>query len=37
MLVACNYGYKLVCVDDTLSNLLEPYFSKDVVYNFIND
>ena len=33
--VACVYGCKLVCVDDTFSMSFESYLSKDAVYNFI--
>ena len=35
-LIACSYGYKLVCVDDKFSKLFKSYFGKDAVYNFIN-
>ena len=34
--VACNYGYKLVCVDDKSSRPFKSYLSKDVVNNFIS-
>ena len=34
--VACSYGYKLVCNDDTFSTLFKPYLGEDAVYNFIN-
>ena len=32
--VSCNYGYKLVCVDDKFSIPLNS--SEDAVYSFIN-
>ena len=35
-LIARNYGYKLVCVDDKFSKPFKTYFEKDAVYNFIN-
>ena len=34
--VACNYGYKLVCVDDKSSRPFKSYLSEDVVNNFIS-
>ena len=34
--VSCNYGYKLVCVDDKFSKSFKSYLGKDVVYNFIS-
>ena len=34
--IACNYGYKLVCVDDKFSKPFKIYLGKDAVYNFIN-
>ena len=34
--VACSYGHKLVCVDDTFSMPFKSYLAKDVVYNFIS-
>ena len=30
-LIACSYGYQLVCVYDTLSKLFETYSGKDAV------
>ena len=33
--VACNYGYKLVCVDDKLSEPFKSYLREDAVYNFL--
>ena len=30
-------GYKLVCEDDKFSRSFKSYFSKDAVYNFINN
>ena len=35
--IACSYGYKLVCVDDTFSKPFKTYLGKDAVYNFINN
>ena len=35
-IVACSYGYKLVCADDTFSKPFKSYLGKDSVYNFIN-
>ena len=35
--VACSYGYKLVCVDDKLSQTFKTYLGKDPVYNLINN
>ena len=35
--IACNYGYKLVCVDDKFSKPFKTYLGKDAVYNFINN
>ena len=35
--VACSYGYKLVCVDDKLSQTFKTYLGKDSVYNLINN
>ena len=34
--IACSYGYKLVCVDDTFRKPVKSYLGKDAVYNFIN-
>ena len=34
--VACSYGYKLICVDDTFSKPLKSYLGEDTVYNFIS-
>ena len=34
--VACNYGYKSVCVDDNFSKLFQSYLGEDAVYNFIS-
>ena len=38
MHIACNYGYKLVCVDDKISESFKTYFTILIysVYNFIN-
>ena len=33
--IACSFGYKLVCVDDTFSKPLKSYLGKDTVCNFI--
>ena len=33
--VACSYGYKLVCVDDSFSKPFKLYLGEDVVYNFM--
>ena len=33
--VACSYGYKLVCVDDSFSKPFKSYLGEDVVYNFM--
>ena len=35
--IAFSHDYKLVSVDDKFSNLFKTYFSKDAVYNFINN
>ena len=35
--IACNYGYKLVCIDDKFSKPFKTYFGKDAVYNFTNN
>ena len=35
-LVACSYGYKLVCVDGKFSEHYKSYLGEDHVYNFIN-
>ena len=32
-----SLGYKLVCEDDKFSRPFKTYFSKDAVYNFINN
>ena len=34
--IACNYGYKLVCVDDKFSKPFKTYLGEDAVDNFIN-
>ena len=34
-LIACSYGYKLVCVDDKCSKPFKSYLGEDAVYNFI--
>ena len=34
--IACSYGYKLVCVDNTFSKPFKTYLGEDDVYNFIN-
>ena len=34
--VACNYGYKLVCVDDKFNKTFKSYLGEDAVYNFIS-
>ena len=34
--VACNYGYKLLCVDDKFSTSFKSYLGEDAVYNFIS-
>ena len=34
-LVACSYGYKLVCVDDRFSKSFKSYLGEDAVNNFI--
>ena len=33
---ACNYGYKLVCVDDKLSKPFKSYLGKGFLNNFVN-
>ena len=33
---ACNYGYKLVCVDDIFNKPFKSYLGEDSVYNFIS-
>ena len=35
-LIAFNYGYILVCVDDKFSKPFKSYLGKDAVYNFIS-
>ena len=35
--VPCNYGYKLVCVDDKFSKPFKSYLGENVVYYFISD
>ena len=32
----CNYGYKLVCIDDKFSKSFKTYLGEDAVYSFIN-
>ena len=34
--VACNYGYKLVSVEDKFSKPFNSYIGEDAVYSFIN-
>lgn len=34
--VACNYGFKLVCVDDKFRKYFKSYLIEDAVCNFIN-
>ena len=34
--VACNYGYKLVSVEDKFSKPFNSYVGEDAVYSFIN-
>ena len=34
--VACNYGYKLLCVDDKFNKPFKSYLGEDTVYNCIN-
>ena len=34
--VSCSYGYKLICVDDNLSQPFKSYLRKDAVCNFID-
>ena len=34
-LIACSYGYKLVCVDDKYSKPFKSYLGEDALYNFI--
>ena len=34
--IACNYGFKLVCVDDKFSKPFKTYLGEDAVDNFIN-
>ena len=34
--IACNYGCKLVCVNDTFSKPFKIYLGEEVVYNSIN-
>ena len=34
--VACSYGYKFVCVDDTFIKPFKSYLDEDVLYNIIN-
>ena len=34
--VACNYGYKIVSVDDKFSKPFKSCFGENAVYNFIN-
>ena len=36
-LVACSYGYKVVCVDGKFSKPFKTYWGKDTVYNLINN
>ena len=35
--IACNYGCKLVYVNDTFSKPFKIYLGEEVVYNFINN
>ena len=34
--VTCNYGYKLVCVDNKFSKPFKSYLGKDSAYDFIS-
>ena len=34
--IACSYGYKLICVDDTFSKSFKSNLGEDAIYNFIN-
>ena len=34
--IACNYGHKLICVDDKFSKAFKTYLGRDAVFNFIN-
>ena len=36
-LIACSYGYKLVCVGNRFSQLFKTYSGKDSVYNDNNN
>ena len=36
MLLACNYGYKLVFIHEKFSNLFRSYLGEDAVYSFIS-
>ena len=33
---ACNYGYKIVCVDEKFRKSFKAYLGEDAVYNFIS-
>ena len=35
--VTCNYGYKLMCVDDKFSEPFKWYLVEDAVYKFNNN
>ena len=35
--IACSYGYKLICVDNTFSQPFRTYLGEDAVYSFINN
>ena len=35
--IACNYGYKLECVDDKFSKPFKTYLGEDAVDNFISN
>ena len=34
--ITCNYGYKLVCIDDKFSKPFKTNLGEDAIYNFIN-
>ena len=34
--VACSYGKKLACPDDTFSKPFKSYLGQDTAYNFVN-
>ena len=37
ILLACSYGYELVCVDDKFTKPFKTYLDKDSVYSVINN